>query len=143
MKLLTKNTDYAVRALLHAASLRRGFASSSDISRAQGIPLRFLRTILRRLAREGYLEAREGVKGGVRLAKEPRDIRLLDLVGIFQGELQLSECLFRRKLCPNRPACPLRRRLRSIESLISREFEGITLSDLREDPPMEGDPPRQ
>lgn len=134
MKLLTKNTDYAVRALLHCALDSTGrYVPSSEMAQAQGIPLRFLRSLLQKLIKGGFLEAREGKSGGVRLAKPPESITVLDLMRLLQGELHVSECLFRRRLCPARTGCVLRRRLLSIENGLSREFAAITIGGLARD----------
>ena len=59
MKLLTKNTDYAVRALLHLARRKKEFVSSREISREEKIPLHYLRRILQKLKEEKLVSARE------------------------------------------------------------------------------------
>ena len=131
MRLLNKNTDYAVRALLHCAlDSEKRFLSSSEISKAQGIPLRFLRVLLQKLIKGGLLESREGKGGGVRLARRPEKITVLELMRLLQGELRVSECLFRRRMCPARSGCVLRHRLLSIESKLAGEFAAITIGGL-------------
>ncbi len=135
MKLLTKNSDYAVRALLHLATRKpRGdFIPSRAIAEQGAIPEHFLRRILRTLIKADYIEAREGIKGGVRLARKPDKIALSGILELFQGRIQLSECLFRRKVCPNRADCVLRHRIKSVEDLVTREFSRITIADLVKD----------
>jgi len=98
MKLLTKETDYAIRTMMHLARQNDGFVSSRDISRKEGIPLQFLRRILQSLIKGGLVESREGVNGGASLKADPADIRIADLIRLFQGNIQLTECMFRKKI---------------------------------------------
>jgi len=137
MKLLTKNTDYAIRALIRMAADPGRFVPSQEIAEKEGIPLPFLRTILRKLARERLLETREGAAGGARLAADPREIRVSDLIRLFQGTICLSKCMFRRKLCGNRSNCVLRRRLLEIERTVADRFDTITVAGLLDD--LKGD----
>ena len=54
MKVLTKNTDYAIRALMVLAKDRNNFLSAKKISIGQNIPYQFLRRILQGLIKNGY-----------------------------------------------------------------------------------------
>lgn len=133
MRLVTKETDYAIRALLSLARTRDAFVPSAGLSAADGIPLQFLRRILQRLIRAGLVTSREGVAGGIRLARDPSRIKVLDVMRLFQGEVQVSECMFRRKLCANRGTCVLRKRLNTIGGILAREFARISIADLLRD----------
>ncbi|MBN1619850.1 Rrf2 family transcriptional regulator [candidate division WOR-3 bacterium] len=129
MKLLTKNTDYAVRALLEL-SKTEDYVSAKTVSKNQKIPYQYLRKILQTLAKNGWAEAKEGIHGGFKLKAEPSQIRISKLINIFQGDIELSDCLFRKKICFNRKHCALRKELKKIEKLVVAEFERLTLADL-------------
>ena len=131
MKVLTKNTDYAVRALLELASHDQELVSAKEISEHQKIPYEYLRKILSRLIKEGIVESREGGSGGFRLKAAPSKIRITDLIKIFQGNVQLSECLFRQNICPNRSHCILRKNILKVEKKIIKEFNAITIKKLQ------------
>jgi Rrf2 family protein len=133
MKLLTKETDYAVRAIMHLARHSNGFVSSRDISNEEEIPLQFLRRILQKLIRSGLVESKEGVAGGVRLKADPGTIKIADLMRLFQGKIQLTECMFRKRICSNRETCVLKKRIQRIEKMVARELEDITIADLLRD----------
>jgi Rrf2 family transcriptional regulator, cysteine metabolism repressor len=130
MRLITKNTDYAIRALLALAARKGSFRSARDIAQEQGIPYQFLRRVLNALIAAKLVESREGVNGGCRLVVPAAKISLIDVIGIFQGQVRLSECMFRRKLCGNRATCVLRREILRIERLVQDEFQGITIGGL-------------
>jgi Rrf2 family protein len=130
MKLLNKQTDYAVRALAHMAANPGRFVPSSEIAESGGIPLLYLRRLQQVLIRQKLLTAREGAGGGVKLARPAGDIRVADIIELFQGKVQLSECMFRKKICPNRATCILRRRILGIENTVLKEFRKISIADL-------------
>lgn len=133
MKLLTKRTDYAVRALLVLAGEKEGFVSVKEISEREKIPYSFMRQILLHLQRVGYVESKEGGKGGFRLKVPPREISVHDLIRTFQGKVSISECMFRKKICQNRQSCVLRKNILRIEELLVSEFHGITIESLIKD----------
>lgn len=130
MKLLTKHTDYAVRALIELAIHEGEYLSARAISQRQNIPYQFLRTILQELIRQGLVESKEGSAGGVKMIKDPKDIGIVDVINIFQGEIELSDCLFQKKLCGNRPTCVLRKEIKRIEAMVVNEFKEITIQGL-------------
>lgn len=133
MKLLTKDTDYAVRAIVNLARNPEGYRSSRIIAADEGIPLQFLRRILQKLTKAGLVISREGVNGGVRLKTRPKDIRVSDIIKIFQGDIELSECMFRKRLCAHRSTCVLRARIKTIEEMVNQEFEKVTIATLVRD----------
>jgi Rrf2 family protein len=132
MKVLTKHTDYAIRALIALAENRGDYHSSREISEVQSIPYQFLRRILQKLAREGIVESKEGAGGGVKLAVHPSRIRVVDIIKIFQGDIELSACMFRDTICENRRTCVLRKEIKRIEKMVTREFAKLTIQKLVE-----------
>jgi len=133
LKLLTKNTDYAIRALLHIARNGEGYISSREISSDEEIPLPYLRRILNRLREEEIIITREGVGGGAKINRDPAEIRISNLIRIFQGDLTLLDCVFRKNICSNVKTCPLRKRIKKIEDTVVKELEGLTIKDLIDD----------
>ena len=130
MRLITKETDYAIRAAVALARRPGAFVSSAEISAAEGIPLQFLRRILQRLLKGGLVVSREGVAGGVSLSASPERVRLLDLMNVFQGDVALSECMFRKRICANRGTCVLRRHIKEMEHDLTQQFARISIADL-------------
>lgn len=133
MKVLTKNTDYAIRALLVLGAHEGEYVSARKISEEQDIPYQFLRRILQELCRNGLVTTREGARGGVKLDREPGSIKVKEIIEIFQGKVELSECMFRKQLCSNRASCVLRHEIMRIEQIVNREFERITIGKLLDD----------
>ena len=130
MKLITKKTDYAVRALMCLALEKERFVPASEISRKENIPDKFLKRLLQVLLKKGYLLSKEGKGGGVKLKKKPGEIKMLDLMRAFHGDFQISQCMFRKDICPNRKACVLRVKVKAIEKDLEKKFGKISILSL-------------
>ncbi len=134
MKLFRKDSDYAVRTLIFLALRPKGdVVSSTVVSQESSIPLNFLRRVVSKLIKAKYLSATEGVRGGVALIRDASTITVGEIMELFQGPLEMSDCKTRKKPCPNRCNCPLRRRILGIERLVADEFQKITIQTLIDD----------
>ncbi len=133
MKVLTKNTDYAIRALLALAARKGSYLSAKCISTEHDIPYQFLRRLLQEMIRHGLIVSKEGVKGGFMMEMDPDTISVTQLIEIFQGKVQVSECMFRKQICGNRSRCVLRHEIMRIEQVVQSEFEKVTIGKLLRD----------
>jgi len=130
MKLITREIDYAVRALIYLAANRNETVTVPELVDELGITRPFLRKIMQLLAKAGVIESYKGNKGGFRLIKKPGDIYLIDLIEIFQGKFSLNECLLNKDICPNKGNCILKDRVDDIEEKVKKELEFIDLKSL-------------
>ncbi len=130
MKLITKNTDYAVRALIYISRSGKRIVPASELIDALVVPRPFLRKILQILNKKGVLKSYKGKSGGFELARAAEEISLVDLIEIFQGQFTLAECLFRRKICPNTGTCALRNSLSVVEEKVVEQLKPITVKSL-------------
>jgi Rrf2 family protein len=130
VKLITRNTDYAVRALISIAKNKEKIVPVTRLVQELKIPKAFLRKILQILNKKGILNSYKGIGGGFRLAASPDKIFLLDLVEIFQGELKLNECMFRKRICANREFCELRARICDIERFAYLKLKSANITSL-------------
>jgi Rrf2 family protein len=133
MKVLTKNTDYAIRALLALASKTGSYVSAKSIATEHDIPYQFLRRLLQEMIRHNLIVSKEGVQGGFMMQKDPDEITVTELIEIFQGKVQVSECMFRKQICGNRARCVLRHEIMRIEQVVQSEFEKVTIGKLLRD----------
>lgn len=130
MKLITRDTDYALRAICFIAKKRNKRVCVSEIEKELKIPRPFLRKILQVLNKKNILISYKGIGGGFMLADSARKITLTDLIKIFQGPMHLNECLFKKRKCPNTKTCPLRKKINNIEKYVVKELSSITLLSL-------------
>ncbi len=91
---ITQQADYAVRAVLDLALCQPGErVTSSDVAVRQSIPLPFLSKILARLAAVGLVNTQRGVNGGIRLARNPQDISLLEVIEAIDGPITINRTI--------------------------------------------------
>jgi Rrf2 family protein len=106
---ITRQADYAVRAVLYLAQLggdKR--ASTSQIAQEQQIPPSFLAKIVSQLSIAGLLQTSRGARGGVSLARSPEQISLLEVVEAIDGPILLNECVGDNGACSFGDDCPMK-----------------------------------
>jgi len=130
MKLITRDTDYALRAICYIAESKKRLSSVSSLVKDLGVPGPFLRKLLQVLRNKGILRSYKGKGGGFSLAKNPRKILIWDIMLIFQGEFCLNECFLKRRRCPNIKDCLLRKKITKIEASVARELKDINIGCL-------------
>ena len=130
MKLITRDTDYAMRALCLIAGQKNDIVSVSWLVRELKIPRPFLRKILQILTKKGILKSYKGKGGGFVLNVPKEQIFLIDIIKAFQGPIGISQHIFKNKICPNMKNCKLKKKLDDIEKYIIFKLKDITLSSL-------------
>ena len=130
MKLITRDTDYAARALCFIAESKERIVPVSTLVNKLRMPRPFLRQILQVLNKKGILKSYKGLGGGFQLAISPKQIFLVDLIRIFQGPLKLNECIFKKKICPSKNTCSLRARINTIEKEVILDLGSISIASL-------------
>src|SRR3989339_1376596 len=115
MQLITKESDYAIRALTYLAENKKEYSTAKIISAASDIPYQFLRRILKKLKDKGYTATKEGVGGGVMLIVKPAGIKIADIIEVFQGRIRFSACMARKNICSNIKSCVLREKMIGVE----------------------------
>jgi Rrf2 family protein len=81
-----------LRAIVALARLSpRQFVQSRDLARQEGLPNKFLESILLALRRAGLLESKVGSGGGYRLSRPPDQIIVGELIRRLEGRLSLRE----------------------------------------------------
>lgn len=101
---LTRKADYGLRLMLEAAAAD-AYVPTRLISRRQKIPYQFLRQSAAVLRAKGLIVTARGPSGGVRLARSPGMISVLDIVSAFGG-IALNACTAVPPRCDRRDVCP-------------------------------------
>jgi Rrf2 family protein len=105
---LSKRTEYGLRAVVQLARLGpRTYVQSKDLAQQEGLPNKFLESILLALRRGDFLESKVGSGGGYRLARPAREIRVGDLIRRLEGRLTIKEAAPRDDISPGEIAVRL------------------------------------
>ena len=107
---LTRAGEYAVRCVLYLSLLESDTVTNrKEIAKAMEIPDQFLGKIAKQLSHAGILEVVQGAHGGIRLARSPSDITLLEVIEAIIGEIFLNDCVLRSESCNRSSTCSVHR----------------------------------
>jgi len=129
---------YALRALYHLALAAGGPPQlASDIAQEEGIPRRFLDTILRQLTRSGLLTSSRGPHGGYTLRAPASEISVASVIRVLDGTAFPFPCLnwdhpVRCTECPGSGACAAHAALDAMGRAALQVMEGMSLANLVE-----------
>ena len=91
---ITRQADYAIRAVRYLAKQGPNHRSAtSTVAQEMKIPPSFLAKIISQLSIAGLLHTSRGARGGVSLARDAKEISLLDVVEAIDGPILLNECV--------------------------------------------------
>jgi Rrf2 family iron-sulfur cluster assembly transcriptional regulator len=86
----------------------KGPMSMTEISKHQGIPMKYLEQIIIPLKKANLVTSVRGPKGGHMLARPPDEISLWDILVLLESRMALVDCLADSGVCANTPTCPIR-----------------------------------
>ena len=130
---LTSRSEYALLALLCLARHKtETFISGETIAQEQGIPPKFLQQILLALKRSRYVHSSKGQHGGYRLARQPGEISLAEIVRLFDGALAPTESVskYLYESTPIEREEGLLNVFREIRDHVAEKLEKTTLADV-------------
>jgi Rrf2 family nitric oxide-sensitive transcriptional repressor len=128
MKLITRETDYSIRALTFLAQHEGKVISATQLVSELKVPRPFLRGLMQVLQREGFLISTRGKGGGFILKRRAQDIRVIDIIKVFQGSFSLLECFLNKSPCPNKIKCKFRKEVMAIEDFARKRFSAVTIA---------------
>lgn len=102
--------------------------SSAEVGRERKIPTALAAKLLSEAASAGLTRGVSGPGGGYRLAKPPKEIRLADIVGIFEREMDEYPCPFGAGYCGTGNSCPLHDDFIKLEENGRKFLEQTTLA---------------
>jgi FeS assembly SUF system regulator len=128
---LGKLTDYGLVLMTCIARNQGPMRTARDLARESKLPLSTVSKLLKELLQSSLLLSHRGIKGGYILAREPRDISVLEIIAAIEGPMALTECSTDvTGLCNLEPCCPIKTNQQVINQAVQGVLGKITLSDL-------------
>lgn len=123
---------YALRVMIELAETAgEGYVPMKAVAERQGVSLKYIEQILPVLVKNGYVIGVHGKGGGYRLAKDPMDYKIGDILRLTEGELTPVACLECGKGgCERAENCRTLPMWAGFQRLVNDYFDGITLADL-------------
>lgn len=128
---LTRQTNYAIRALVYCAVNEPGLSRVADIAKAHGISELFLFKLIKPLVENGLLKTVRGRHGGIKLGRPAEEITLLDTIRLTEDNFAMAECFEGGDVaCPLVDSCDLNAALREALGAFFEVLENKTIADL-------------
>ena len=129
---LSRSAEYALRTTACLTRLSaEGRVRAKDLAPLAGVPLPFLSKILRRLTAAGLLTSQKGHHGGFALAREPGEIRFVDVLRAVDFEPSADHCLFGWENCDSENPCPLHPEWADLKEKLEQWASSRTLADVQ------------
>ncbi len=129
-RLYSKGCEYAIRGLMHFPNDMDSFVRIEDISARAHVPEHFTRKMFQVLVQKGILIAVPGPRGGYKLAREPLEISLLEIIELIDGVEPLGECVLGLPVCSDRAPCALHHAWSDAKKVLLPEFKHTSVADL-------------
>ena len=131
MRISTKGS-YALRMMIDLGEhYDGGYVSLSDIARRQEISKKYLEQIIPILNRSDVLQTSRGAQGGYRLARQPSQYTVGEILRLCEGPLAPVDCaLADAAQCPRSDQCATLPIWQGLYKVINEYLDGITLQDI-------------
>ncbi|HUX93429.1 MAG TPA: Rrf2 family transcriptional regulator [Ignavibacteriaceae bacterium] len=131
--IFSKKCEYGLQAVLYLAAKNNSVViSSEEISDKLNIPKEFISKILQGLTESGLVYSKKGKSGGFALAKEPKKIRLIDIVTAIDGLGMFDNCVLGFPQCSPDHPCPLHEKWGALRTNAYNMLTEETLDQLKE-----------
>lgn len=130
--MLSTTSEYALRALGCLCRAPEGQALlGRELSILAGVPFHYLAKILLDLKRAGIVDATRGSGGGYRLARAAEEIRLLEIVAVFEGPREAALCILGGgRRCSDLDPCPAHPKYHAVRQSYFDFLENTTLAEI-------------
>ena len=132
MKVSTKG-DYGVRALVELAHhFGQGPVQSAEIAARQQVPEPYLDQLLTTLRRAGFIRSVRGPQGGHALIRDPREVKLSEVMAALEGSLAPIACVDDPEACTKEGGCVQREVWERVRDATLEILEHVSIADLAE-----------
>lgn len=125
----SKQEDYSLIILSKLTkNYKKRFISLSKIAGEYDISILFLRNLARDLRRAGIIKAKEGKNGGYFLERDPKEIKIKEVLNVF-SQKPVLECLSKNHNCSKKSFCETSNSWRKVSIEFIRKIENFSLYD--------------
>lgn len=130
---ISKKTDYAIRMLAELVRSNDAVISVRYAAEKNDVPYSFARSIQHDLVQAGIISSVRGSRGGMKLAVDPSQTTLLQIVEAIQGPICVAECNTSASedgSCPFRASCAFNAVWCEAECILRDYFDAVTLQQV-------------
>ncbi|MFA6570597.1 MAG: Rrf2 family transcriptional regulator [Bacteroidota bacterium] len=129
----SKKCELALQAVLFLSIQPKGqLFGSGEIAQRMNLPKEFVSKSLQTLTKTGIIGSKKGKTGGFFLAKNPKAVRLIDIVQAIDGLDIFHECVLGFYGCSDENPCPVHNKWGSLRTDTQKMLTEQTLDELRD-----------
>lgn len=130
MKISTKG-EYGLRAMVDLANhYGEGPVLLKDIAERQDISKKYLDHLVSTLRTAGLVRSIRGARGGYLLARQPKEIKLIEIIQTLEGSVSPFECVDNLTICKKTKSCVTREIWQRVKKAIFDVLDSTTLASL-------------
>lgn len=128
--LFSKLTELGIKAILFLSiQPKEKLFNAKTISKELKVPKEFVAKVLQNLTYSGIVMSKRGKKGGFALKKSPEEIKIIDIVNVFDGTEGFKKCVLGFENCSDEYPCPVHKEWYSLCDRIIDMFSKSSLAD--------------
>ena len=140
--MLSVTSEYALRALTCLVQSDGQKVLGHELAQRTGVPNNYLSKIMIVLRNAGLVKAVRGITGGYALVRQPSEVRILDVVELFDIDALRATCLLDRNTgCSEEAPCAAHAAWRGVRDTWLRFLRNTTLADVSPPPLPRGERP--
>lgn len=131
---LTTRSRYGTRMAVDIAQhCDNGLVRIQDIAERQGVSVKYLEKLIRKLKDAGFIKSKRGPRGGHALAVPASEIPMGEVVRVLEGDDSLVECRSENENCDRHDVCLTRRLWCEAADAMYERLNSFTLADMLAD----------
>jgi Rrf2 family transcriptional regulator, nitric oxide-sensitive transcriptional repressor len=127
----SKTTSYAISVLSFMADHEKEKFSAKKLNEILEIPWPYLRQLLTKLSKSGFIFSTQGRNGGFQLQKPANKIILADIIEAVEGLEVLNTCIMGFNKCPFNHTCAMHEVWEETRNSILKVLNNTSLDHLK------------
>ncbi len=128
---LQKTTEYSLRILIFMANNPKQIHSAKSIIDHLNISDKYLRRIITRLSKYGFIESIQGKEGGYYFSKQINKIFISEVIDKFEGLNKFAGCVLGFHECSNENPCAMHSKWMGIKTELIKILNETSLESLK------------
>lgn len=130
--IFSKSCELGLQAVLYLSTKERRLFNATEVSNELKVPKEYVSKVLQMLTASGIVGSQKGKKGGFYLAKEPIEIKLIDIVEAIDGLDVFKTCVLGFPGCSHETPCPVHDKWGKLRDEAYKMLSDETLEDLKD-----------
>jgi len=125
--------EYGLRAMFDLALHHgEGPISLKSVAERQGISDHYLEQLIAALRKAGLVKSVRGAQGGYTLSREPREIKVSEIIRILEGPIAPMDCVSgnQEECCYRAETCVTKNIWEKVRDSVNQVLDNITLEDM-------------